>query len=471
MQLSRIKHLFGISTLLFSSLLFATEHYNQLSLDKAIAIALSNNVNKAISKQTVAIAEAQYQQALSARWPTLSLEMGIQRSDESPEFIFPSSSIPLGQLSGALSAALGGAPVPNQIAVPQQRVKLFDRNVAKASLEAMYPVYTGGKITSVIEQAGFAKSIANQQVRRTELEIVRDVKRYYYAAQLTRQMHEEADATTQLLKFASQLTKDLYENGSETVNKLDYLKTEMAVSYADSVTQNFATKHQQALSALRHAMGLDVTSIVSIHQPLQHIDVSKIALNPLVEKMHHFNPQMEIMSLAVNAADAKVTEAKSAYYPQVAITAKTTHINNSYNEGLINDTNRNSWNIGIGVKLAIFDGWLTKNRVSQAKLEKEKLMYQQKQLKQGAATMLKNLFLALDGASKQLKAAQASQKISDEYTDLSSRALQIGMAKPKDLIEAYILDAMNKGRLLKATHDQLLHIAEIEYLIGSEVAK
>lgn len=158
----------------------AAENYQNLSLSSAIEIALKNNVEKQISYQSAAIAESQYQQALSARWPTLTFQAGIQHRNKEPMFNVPASSITV--------AALGGAQVP----IPAQSIKLMDQNLSSAALQLMFPLYTGGKISSIINQAGIGKEIAQEEFRRTSLQVVRDVKRYYYAAQLTQELDNTA---------------------------------------------------------------------------------------------------------------------------------------------------------------------------------------------------------------------------------------------------------------------------------------
>jgi hypothetical protein len=52
--------------LIVSEKLIASDVYNKLSLNDAVRIALENNVQQRISLQAAAIAESQYQEALSA---------------------------------------------------------------------------------------------------------------------------------------------------------------------------------------------------------------------------------------------------------------------------------------------------------------------------------------------------------------------------------------------------------------------
>ena len=446
----------------------AVQAYDPLGLKQAIEIALNNNLENKISYQAAAIAESQYQEALSARWPTLTLQGGFQHRNEAPAFIFPSSTISLGGLSGALSAALGGAPVPSSITVQEQNVKLFNPDTTTASLQLLYPLYTGGKISSLISQAGLGKEIAQVEMRRTTLQVIRDVKRYYFAAQLTKNLAATAHDTVNLLTVTRDLTKDIYEGGSATVNKLDYLKTDLAVSYAKSVEADFSAKHKSALAALVNAMGVPWDSQVSPVDANSATIIASPQIDALVKQAKDFNPQLGVLKLAVKLAGAKIEEARSGDLPQVALTADSTHYYNSYYQGLTNESNRNSWTIGIGVSMPLFEGWRTKNQVNTANLEFQQMQEKQQLVEQGIATLLKSLFIEFDNAREQVAISEQASHTAQENLELTSRAFRIGASKPQDVIEANILYAVLQCNLFKAQHDQLLNLAEIDYILGTE---
>ena len=447
----------------------AAEVFDNLRLEQAIEIALKNNPENRISVQAAAIAESQYQEALSAQWPTLTLQGSFQRRDEAPMFVFPSSNIPLGGLSGAISAALGGAPVPSAITVPEQRVRLFNRDTSIASLQFLYPIYTGGRISSLISQAGFGREIAHEEMRRTSLQVVRDVKRYYFAAQLTRSLAETASGTADLLSLTRDVTKGIYEGGSATVNRLDYLKTDLAVSYARSVAADFAARHRSALAALSSTMGLAWDARINPGDDLALNPKASPEMATLVRQASEFNPQIGMLRLAVKAASARIDEARSAQLPQIALMADASQIRNSYDLGLTNEVNRNNWTIGIGVSIPLFDGWRAASQVTTARLQHEQAQERQKLVEKGIAALVKNLFIEFDSARQQVAISEQASRTAAENVDLSSRAFQIGASKPQDVIEAHILFAIIKGNLLRAQHDQLLKLAEIEYVLGSEL--
>ena len=422
--------------------------------------------------QAAAIAESQYQEALSAHWPTVNLQMSAMRMDQDPTFDYPAKSIPLGNLGLALSTALGAPPGAfSSIDVPTQRVKLMDRDTATATLQMMLPLYTGGKITSIVNQASLGKEIAQEEYHRSTLQVVRDVKRYYLAVKLTQGMVELAHDTVATLETTRDLTKTMYEGGSGTINKLDYLKTEMAVNYAKSLETEFSAKEKSATAALIHAMGVPWNSNVHVVEGDFPKSSNQPALESLVAQAQQFNPDMGIIKLAVKVADERINEAQSAYYPQVAFTANVRHIENSYDGGLVNEDNKNSWTIGVVMNMPILDFGKTSNHVNTAKLQRNQMSETQILVEQGLAAQVKNLFIGLDAANQQVALQEKTVNFSRDYERLTNQAYQIGASKPEDMIQASIYNAVVEGSYLRAQHDSANSMAEIEYFIGSQFSQ
>ncbi|MDI1298162.1 TolC family protein [Methylotenera sp.] len=448
----------------------AAETYTQLTLNDAIKIGLNNNVQQRISLQAAAIAESQYQEALSAHWPTVSLQVSAIRMDQDPTFTYPQTNIPLGALGAALTQLLPpGLSIPSSIDVPKQKIKLMDRDTATATLQMMMPLYTGGKITSIVNQANLGKEIAQEEYHRSTLQVVRDVKRYYYAVKLTHGLSELAHDTVETLGSTRDLTKSMYEGGSGTINKLDYLKTEMAVNYAKSLETEFLAKEKSATAALNFAMGLPWNSTIALAEGDYPKSSNEPAFDSLMAQAQQFNPDMSIIKLAVKVADERFNEAKSAYYPQVALTGNVRHIENSYDGGLVNEDNKNSWTIGVVMSMPIFDFGKTSHHVNSAKLQRSQMSETQLLVEQGLAAQLKNLFIGLDASNQQIALSEKTVEFSRDYERLTNQAYQIGASKPEDIIQASIYSAVVEGSYLKALHDSANNMAEIEYFIGAQL--
>ncbi len=440
---------------LYASPLLAAEP-EEYDLDRAIAVALENNRLRTISQQSLAIAEAQYRQAASSYWPTLSLNMGFQRRDDLANFEYPEQRFDI---------APGLLP---PVTVPAQQIDLLGRNSSLYSLEMTYPLYTGGKRSSLVEQAKIGVDIASQEVRRTDLQVIQDVKRYFYAALYTRQLVGLAEDITVSFDVLKDITQAFFEGGSNSVDKLDLLRSRLAHSMAAATLAELKARHKSALTALSFAMGLDWRQEIRLAATNYRSTLDSHSLDLLIEQALEFNPEIQKLTLAVDIYNAKVDEAKSGFYPTLALVGSYDAFNTDLDGGLNTEANRRNWSIGIGMQMNLFQGGLTKSRVSAARTEMDKMEQQRLLVSEGVATKVKSLFLQIQAAKQQIEITRLSLDASKENRDLTSRAYQVGSVELQKVIEADLLDAMVRANHYRAAHDQALHLAEISYLLGTE---
>jgi len=444
----------------------ADDGYQNLKLDEAIQIALQNNLEKKVSRKDITLAESRYKEALSARWPTLDFQAGFQHSDNPMTQETPAFDLPLGSLGTTLQAVLGPT-APTSLAIPEQHMTLAGTNTSSASLNLNYPLFTGGKISSIIEQAEAGKEIAGEDAKKTESKVIYNVKRYYYATQLTQALSKVAEDTYQELKYNAKIAKRMYEAGDEGINKLDYYKLENAVSLADNTRVDFLGKSDEAKAALIFSMGLDLGTEVTVSQALSIDTAEQVNLAPMLERAKQFNPDINKLKLATRALDAKIDEARSDYFPHVGLFA-----NNKYADldggSLDTSDNRHNWTVGIGVRMSLFNGGMTSHRVNSAKLQRLKLMEQQSFVESGIALLIKNKYIDLQKAIAQVSLSEKALDISQDNVSLVNRAFSIKSATSRDVIEASYHNALIQSNLIKAQHDVLLNLADIENTLGTQ---
>ncbi len=439
----------------YSSL--ATAEPVSYSLEQAITVALENNRLRTISQQSLAIAEAQYRQAASSYWPTLNFNASFMHRDEIPVFEYPARTI--------------NAPPFPPLTVPAQKIEIIGQDTSLYSLDLTYPLYTGGKRSSRVEQAKIGVDVATQEIRRTNLQVVHDVKRHFYAALYTQQLVELAEDIALSFDVLQDITQTFYEGGSNSVNKLDLLQSKLAHSMAQSTLAELKSKHEAALSALSFTMGLDWREQIRLGSETYPTTLDSDSLDRLIEQALNFNPEIEKLALAVESSTAQVKEAKSGYLPTISLVGSYDRFNNDLNGGLDNKTNRDSWMIGIALQMNLFNGGLTKHKVSQAKVEQARMQQQHLLVSDTVATQVKSLFLKIQAAQRQIKINQHTLEISKENLELTSRAYRTGSADTKKVIEANLFDAMIRANYYRAKHEQALHLAEISYLLGKEAVE
>lgn len=480
-----MKRRFFLYALIISSLSAETKI---ISLDEAISIALENNRNLKISQASIDIANTMYNQAMSAHYPKLDVSVMANRLDEPATFELRGTTQVDNSGTKATYQALANAATadgdtvtaatyngliaatPDMSSLPiNTDVEIMGRDTIISSFNMVLPLYTGGKISAITKQAKLGTHISQEAHRRTQNQVVYEVKKYYYGALLAKNLRQTAHDTLERMRFLSELTSRLYQGGSMQVKKTDYLRSKLSVSFVESLYETIKVKEVMAKSALANVIGLTFNDEVETATESFEAPVMNETMQALVSNAYKFNPDYNTLHLALKIKDAKIDEEKSAYLPSVALMGGVQHIYNDYEYGIINDTTKNSWNIGVGVKWSLFDGMLTTNKVEQAKLEKLQLEQQKFLLKDGLALQVKQSFLNMQSSFKQFNILNAAKDTASENRSLNTRAYQEGMVETKEVVEAQIFESLTIGNYYKAMHDFTMAKVTIDLIIGQSI--
>ena len=269
----------------------------RLTLEECIAIALENSHKRRVSRFAVEIAEAQHQQALSSYWPIVKLESAFSRMDKDLVNVTPAREVE-SQNEAYVTLGPGGPDVSGPI---YTRVKadveeltdtLRDRDSIDTSLSMVYPLHTGGKRSAIISKAGYGLEAAKEKDKRTILEVVYDVKRFYFGALLARQVRHIAEEMLARLEVTRDLTEVMYKEGSGTVKKTDYLRTEIILNTTRAIVPLLRKNEQVAKAALANTMGMEWEDCVELAEVEIHFAPCQVDLKQLIGDCYVFNPDV-----------------------------------------------------------------------------------------------------------------------------------------------------------------------------------
>jgi len=473
-------------------LIITYELYGQtMSIDDAIKIALENNRALKISRNALQIAEAQYHQAISVRYPQVMAVVNISRMDEAPMMSVKGNMELSQDMTNAISysgavltdklygtgtkyqdetvSSIQNGSLSAQTMPIDMDIKLMGRDTSIGRIELSYPLYSGGKIDAVIKQAVLNKSIQSEENRRNEVEVIYNVKKYYNAAILATKLNTEMEHLYEEMNAVRDLTKSFYMSGSIKVKKTDYLRTCIVVDFIESKKHEAESSVLLAKSALINSIGLPLDTEITLTDNDFNIPNTDYTLQEVVDKAYQFNPMYSQIKLAVDVSSAKIDEAKSDYYPSVGITANIQQLNNSYDGGLNNSVNRNSWSIGIGLQWKLFEGFRTSYAVQEAQLNKVSTEHKEVLLKEGLAYQLKSIFISMGEKKDEIDILSRTKSSVIENVDLNKRAYQAEMIDTKDLIESQMMETMTNLLYYKNLHDLLLLKSQYDYLLASKV--
>ncbi|NCB75147.1 MAG: TolC family protein [Clostridia bacterium] len=437
----------------------------EASLEECLEKALQNNRRRPASRYAVEMAEARHRQALAAYWPQISLKVGYQRLDEAPNYIFPALNfdLPVIDIPG-----VGILPV-DKITVPEQNIKLMDKESYRASLEGSWLIYDGGMRKGYREQSAGALEMMKQEARRTDLEIIDSVHRLYFGAVMAIQLHQLGRDTLARMEVTLDFTETMYKEGSGKVKKTDWLDNMVIVESMRSMVAQLEKNELMAQAALANTMGLSWNTSVQPTDSAIPFTPFSGKLDALVDTAYRFNPDWGKIEAGLRAAEGSLLTAKSASSPKVAITGELYKWWNDYEAGLATDPNKDGWSIGIGVEIPIFDGSMTRNKVAEARAQVAKIKEEQFLLKDGLGLQLRDLLLSLNAVAKTHQATLEAMNAAKENRILKTRAYQYELIEVDKVIQAQLMEALMAAQHYRARYENVALQSRISLLVGAEV--
>lgn len=474
------------------------EASNPLTFDQCLDIAMKKSHRRPASQFAVAMAEAQHREALAGYWPQVNFQGGFQRLSEPLNFLFPASAmqipaqsisvpagtamvtIPAGAFAPGFPPSTVQLPVsfPGQnintpaqnFPVPAQNVKVLDNDVLSGTIDIKWLLYDGGMRKGLREQAGGQLEMMRQESRRTDLEITDAVKRFYWGAVLSTQLRQLGEDTLSRLEVTLRLTDSLYKAGSGQVTKADYLDNQVMVESVRAMVAALEKNEKMSQAALANTMGLDWN--ISVEPSAQEIPFQPYTgnLDELVSTSYRFNPDWDKLEAGLKAADGIVTTAKSDYYPKLALTGQLYRWwNDGYNAGIATPQDKTGWVAGVGIDVPLFNGFLTKNKVSEARARVNQLKETQILLREGLGLQVKDLVLGLDAAMKADQATSRAMKAAEDNRDLNTRAYENGLVDTDKVIRAQLVEALMSAQHYAARYQYTALLSQLDLVVGTEV--
>lgn len=444
----------------------------EVDLKTCIQEAMENNRRRPASRYAIEMAEAQHRQALAGYWPQINARGGFQRMDEISNFIFPSSTMAM-PMGGSITVTIPGlGPVPvSSFPIPAQDVKLMDRDSYRASLDATWLLYDGGMRKGYRKQSEGLVKMMKQESRRTDLEIMDSVKRLYWGAVMAGKIHQIGQDALARMETTLGLTETMYKEGSGRVKKTDWLDTKVMVESLRAVIALMEKNELMAQAALANTMGRPWnSSVVPTDRQLPFTSFAN-QLDGLVTTAYRFNPDWAKVEAGILAAEGAVKTAQSGHSPKLALTGNLFRWWNDYEGGMATDRNKEGWNVGIGVEIPLFNGFLHTNKVAESLARVRKIKQEQFLLQEGIGLQIRDIFLSLSAAEKAYTATLEAMKAAQANRDLNTRAYQHELVETEKVIRAQLMDSFMSAQHYKALYEHIALQSKLSLAVGTEVMK
>jgi outer membrane protein len=415
-----------------------------LSLAEALDAALQQN--SAIRK-SVAQLEATHGVIVQTRaiaWPRLAINGNYTANEDSS------------------TDKIGGDNVPGfDLEYSNQRWS--------ADIRLTQSIYEGGRINSALRTARLTREQALLNHETVIADTLRDVRVAYYDVLLAQQLITVQEASVQLLQRELDETTKRMNVGN--VPRFNVLRAEVEVANARPKLIRARNSFRTSKDRLANLLGEKIPRGTD-ELPLQLTDKLEAApwnvdLTEAVQRA--FEQRTELMALrkAEQLRTESVADAKSGYKPSLQIFGGYGTKSSQFSDDLTDELH--GWEAGAQLKWNLFDGFLTRGKVAEAKSLSARASEELIETERSVELDVRTAYSGFIEAREVLASQEKVQESAEESLRLANARAEAGTATQLDVLNAQTALTEARSTQAQALHDYAVARAKLERAVGQKV--
>lgn len=326
------------------------------------------------------------------------------------------------------------------------------------AVQFMQPLYAGGKISTGYKLSKVGQSVARQNHRLTESEVVVETTRAYAALVRAVEMRKVAINYNKLLQELHRMVQKSVNNGVKSRN--DLLKIEVKLNESELNMRRAENAGYLASMNLCHYVGLPLDSRIEVSDELPTTDYSQPSGMVDISS----RPEVQMLADQREAIGLKIRMARAEMLPSVGLVGQYGYV---HGLKLAGDNLLDQWNFTAGVQVSIpLLGLPSRSKIRQAQVE-YRLAQEEEADKLGLMTLEATQSANnLDEAALELSLAEKSIASAEENLRVSSSQYKVGTETLSDHLEAQTLWLQAQQNLIDARINRFLRWIEYNKAIG-----
>ena len=343
-----------------------------------------------------------------------------------------------------------------------------------ANIQLVQSIYEGGKMVAAFKAATATKKQAIAQFQTTRDDTLLAVRLAYYDVLLAAQQITVNQASVVLLQQELDDQQRRYAAG--TVPKLNVLRAEVALANQRPALIQAQNSYRISKNNLCNLLGYNLPRAVWEDIPLDltgKLDATPYPVDLPAAIQQALDRRTELTALRQTAELQRlnVITAKAGYKPNLSIFAGYTWINAQFTPPVELDHSIDGYNVGAQVSWDIFDGMLTRGKVTQAKAlydkSKTDLDDRARQIELEVRTSYSDFIMAREVLESQTKVQEEAE---EALREASARA-DAGTGTQLDVLDAQTSLTQARTTEVQALHDYDAARARLERAIGAEMVQ
>jgi outer membrane protein len=322
------------------------------------------------------------------------------------------------------------------------------------------PLYDAGKTRRAVRAAKLGEDLSREDSRRSQLEVIAQVVRFYYDTQLGA---EEVNVTAQAMRSAeADLERSEARRASGMATDADVLSIRVHLAGVREEQIRRSADLEVARAAMNDAIGLPLDSVHSLTTPLAPLPVAQTELSGYEKNAVDGRPEARQTRLAAEIAGVQAADARSNYLPQVTLHGafEADRQRFAYRGG-------GNWLVSIGLRWNLFNGGADKAKIAESEATTRRTAAEQARAESGIRLQVRQAWANLKAAQQRIESAQASVAEAQESLRISQNRFAAGLSTVTDLLRTETAFLETQTRYLAAVHDQRIAAAMLEFAAGT----
>lgn len=424
----------ALLVLLFLVVICPKQALSAMSLEEAIEMALENNFAILTAQEAITGAEHQTRSAFADFLPKIQAEASFTHLSDLPTVTQgPTPPIPV-----FMNPANPWGPPPNPgqpigytPPIPGSKRAVADQDSWSAKGSVVQPIFTGGALLNRYRLAKLGIDSAKAALERLRQDISLSVVRAYFGVLTAIELKKVADQAVRLLENQREVSQEFYNVGM--IPKNDLLRTEVQLAQRIREQTVAANNIELAKSQFNLVLQRPLETEVDLFDILTY-EPTTFELEDCIKVAHENRPELKEAAFKIQASERQVDLAKSAYFPQVQLA-----FSGFKTEGGSTSALEDGWMVTAGATWKIFEWGKTNEDVSAARSQLRRDELARLQIKDQIALEVKEAFLALKVAEKNIFVAKKAVEQGEESFRMAQERYKEQVGTITDVLDSQTL--------------------------------
>lgn len=348
------------------------------------------------------------------------------------------------------------------------------RYFTQVDMDLIQPIFTFGKLSGLSDAAYHGVQAGEANLAREKAKVKFEVRQLYWAVVLGKELLAAVEEADKELKKAENKIEEKLDEGSEDVSQIDLFKIQIFRYNINKKLREAADKIDLARTALRTALGMEEDVEIEVAtEYLEPLEVKLDSLPTYYEMAYQRRAELSQLQAGISARKALVRVSKSEYFPQFFLGGQ---IKWNFAKDRFDPTNpfiynpTNYFRPGIIAGLNLNLNFLqTRDKVRVAQAEYRQLAQKEELLLDGIRLEIKNSYLDLTRAEKDMRDSRKALKSSENWLRSATMTFDIGVGEVKDLIDAFKAKAAMQAAHLENIFRYNVAAAQLSKAVGLDL--